>query len=127
MVGHVARITLTQRLFALVGIALLPAIVIQAYNELDLRGSRYAEIHKLSQRQAQLAASELDQIFSGVRNLLIAVAEVPSVRALDTPACVAYLATLQPKVPYLLSLAALDLRGRAGWRAAPPPPPLPLP
>src|SRR3954452_9491486 len=121
MVGHVARITLTQRLFVLVGIALLPAIVIQAYNELDLRRSRYAEIHELSQRQAQLAASELDQIFSGVRNLLIDVAEVPSVRALDTPACVAYLATLQPKVPYLLSFAALDLRGRVACRQEPPP------
>ena len=121
MVGYVAGMTLTQRLFVLVGIALLPAIIIQAYNELDLRRSRYAEIHELAQHQAQLAASELDQIFSGVRNLLTAVAEVPSVRALDTSSCVAYLATLQPKVPYLLSISALDLDGRVACRQAPPP------
>ena len=113
--------TLTQRLFILVAIALLPAIVIQAYNELDLRRSREQEVRDLAVRQAQLAASELDQIFAGVRNLLTAVAEVPSVRALDTPACVAYLATLQPKVPYLLSISALDLEGRVVCRQEPPP------
>ncbi|MFO1070939.1 MAG: ATP-binding protein [Geminicoccaceae bacterium] len=121
MMGRVARLTLTQRLFVLVGIALLPAVAIQAYNELDLRRAREREIHDLALRQAQLAASELDQIFNGVRGLLMAVAEVRSVRALDTPGCVAYLATLQPKMPYLASIAAIDLEGRVACRQAPPP------
>ncbi len=116
--------TLTQRLFLLVTIALLPAILIQAYNELDLRRSRETEVRELALSQARLAASELDQIFTGVRSLLTAVAEVPSVRALDTPACVAYLATLQPRVPYLASIAVLDLNGRVACRQTPPPPDL---
>lgn len=113
--------TLTQRLFLLVTIALLPAVLIQAYNEFDLRLSREQEVRELALSQAQLAASELDQIFTGVRSLLTAVAEVPSVRALDTPACVAYLATLQPRVPYLASIAVLDLDGRVACRQQPPP------
>jgi hypothetical protein len=91
--------TLTRRLFLLVAVALLPAVAIQAYNEIDLRWSRTVEVHDLARRQAQLAASELERIFEGIQNLLAAVAEVPSVRASDTPACVAYLATLQAKVP----------------------------
>ncbi|MGD9508607.1 MAG: ATP-binding protein [Geminicoccaceae bacterium] len=121
MIGYVAKMTLTQRLCVLVGIALLPAIVIQANNELDLRRSRQAELHDFAERQAQLAASAIDQIFTGVRGLLVAVAEVPSIRALDTPACVGYLATLQPRVPHLASLAALDLEGRVACRQQLPP------
>ncbi len=116
--------TLTQRLFVLVIIALLPALLIQGYNELDLRRSREQEIHEQALAQARLAASELDQIFNGVRSLLTAVAEVPSVRALDTPVCVAYLATLQPKVPYLASLAVLNLAGEVKCRQALPDPEL---
>jgi hypothetical protein len=92
---------LTQRLFLLVLIALLPALAIQAYNEFDLRRTRQAEVDEMALRQAQLASSELNQIFEGIHNLLIAVAEVPSVRSFAAGECAAYLATLQPKVPYL--------------------------
>ena len=113
--------TLTRRLFVLVAIALAPAVLIQAYNELDLRRSREKEVHELAVRQAELAASELDQIFTGVRNLLLAVAKVPSIQELDTPRCVAYLAMLQPSVPYLYSISALDLQGRLLCRQAMPP------
>ncbi|MFO1061181.1 MAG: hypothetical protein U1E53_29960 [Dongiaceae bacterium] len=98
--------TLAQRLFMLVAIALLPAIVIQGYNELDLRRSREAEVRGLALDQARLAASELDRILEGVRSLLVTVAAVPAVRALDTPACNAFLAALQPQVPYLLGRGA---------------------
>ena len=114
-------LTLTRRLFLLVAVALLPAVAIQAYNEIDLRLTRTTEAHDLALRQAKLAASELDRIFEGVENLLAAVAEVPSVRAFDTPACVAYLATLQARVPYLASIAAIDLEGRVACRQVTPP------
>ena len=103
--------TLTQRLFLLIAIALLPAVLIQGYNELDLRRSREAEVRGLALDQARLAASELDRIIEGVRSLLVTVAAVPAVRSLDAPACSAFLAALQPKVPYLLSIAALDPAG----------------
>ena len=66
-----------QRLCLLVALALLPAILIQALNELDLRRSREAELHELALRQAELAASELGQIVGGVRSLLTALATVP--------------------------------------------------
>ena len=108
--------TLTRRLLLLALISVLPAIVIWTYTEVSLRRAREAEVHDLALRQAQLAASELDHIFEGIRHLLVAVAEMPAIRRLDTPACVAYLAALQPKVPHLLSITALDLEGRARCR-----------
>ena len=83
---------LTQRLFLLVLIALLPALAIQAYNEFDLRRTRQAEVDEMALRQAKLASSELNQIFEGIHNLLIAVAEVPSVRSFAADECAAYLA-----------------------------------
>jgi PAS domain S-box-containing protein len=114
--------TLTHRLLLLVAIALLPAVAIQAYNEFDLRRSRTAEIHDLALRQARQAASELDQLIGGIRNLLTVVGEVPAVRAGDTAACVAFLRDLQFDVPHLLTIAALDLQGRVTCRQE-----LPLP
>jgi signal transduction histidine kinase/ActR/RegA family two-component response regulator len=113
---------LTQRLFLLVLIALLPALAIQAYNEFDLRRTRQAEVDEMALRQAQLASSELNQIFEGIHNLLIAVAEVPSVRSFAAEECAAYLATLQPKVPYLKTIAAIDMEGRVVCRQSPAPP-----
>ena len=117
---------LTQRLFLLVLIALLPALAIQAYNEFDLRRTRQAEVDEMALRQAQLASSELNQIFEGIHNLLIAVAEVPSVRSFAAEECAAYLATLQPKVPYLKTIAAIDMEGRVVCRQSPAPPELRL-
>lgn len=108
----------TNRLFLLVAVALLPAIAIQAYNEFDLRRSREREVRELALRQARLAASEMSQILDGVRSLLTAVAEVPAVRSFDAPTCSAYLADLQPKVPHLTTIAALDLAGRIRCRQA---------
>ncbi|HEY8381118.1 MAG TPA: HWE histidine kinase domain-containing protein [Microvirga sp.] len=113
--------TLTRRLLLLALISILPATVIWTYTEVSLRRAREAEVHDLARRQAQLAASELERIFEGIRNLLVVLGEVPAIRALDTPACVAYLATLQPKIPHLLSISALDLDGRVRCRQETPP------
>jgi PAS domain S-box-containing protein len=108
--------TLTQRLFLLVIVALLPAVAIQGYNELDLRRSREAEVRAQALQQAKLAASELDRILEGVRGVLTTVAAVPAVRALDAPACDAFLAALQPKVPYLVAIAAIGRDGQIRCR-----------
>jgi len=112
---------LTYRLILLVALALVPTIAIEAYNAFDLRRAREAEVHAQALRQAQLAASELERIFEGVRNLLTAIAEVPSVRDLHTPDCVGFLADLQRKVPHLLAVTAADLDGRMICRQVPPP------
>lgn len=113
--------TLTRRLLLLALIAVLPAIVIWTYTEVSLRRAREAEVHDLARRQAQLAASELERIFGGIRSVLVAVAEVPAIRNLDTPACVPYLEGLQARMPHLLSISALDRDGRVRCRQAAPP------
>jgi PAS domain S-box-containing protein len=107
---------LTHRLFVLASVALLPAIGLQIYNEIALRRAHEAAVRDAAMRNARQAASELDRVLESGRTLLMAMAKVPSIRALDTPGCVGYLAALQPEAPHLLSIAAIDLSGRVRCR-----------
>ena len=87
--------TILSRLFVLVAVALLPAIAIQAYNELDLRRDRQVEVQNQALSLAKLAAAEQQQIVQGIRQVLIAMSELPSIKTRDSQACDAYLATVQ--------------------------------
>ena len=55
------------RLFVLMAVALVPAIAIQAYNELDLRRARRIEVRNQALGLARLAAAEQQQIVQGIR------------------------------------------------------------
>ena len=103
---------LTHRLFGLALVALAPAVAIEVYNEVGTRRAREAEVRELARRSALQAASELQQVIEGARHLLTAISQVEAVRTFDPTSCVAYFSQLQPDVPYLLSLAAID---REGW------------
>src|SRR5688572_9570609 len=70
---------LRVRLFLLVLIAVLPAIAIQIYTEIDLRRSREAEIHEDALRHAGTVAGAMLEILEGSRQLLVALARLPPV------------------------------------------------
>lgn len=110
--------TLTKRLLLLALISVLPAIVIWTYTEVSLRRERATEVNDLVIRQVKLAGSELERIFDGINNLLIAMGETRSVRGFEEPACGNYLNAIEEKVPYLLAFVALDLEGHV--RCPPP-------
>jgi PAS domain S-box-containing protein len=113
---------LTKRLLLLALISVLPAIVIWTYTEVSLRRAREAEVNDLVLRQAMLAGTEIERIFDGIHSLLIAVDEVPSIRAFNMLDCNAYMGNLQRRVPYLLSIVALDRDGRVRCGRAEPSP-----
>jgi hypothetical protein len=75
--------SLMSRLFVLVAAAMLPAIAIQGYNEIDLRRTRQVEVQDEALGLAKLAAAEQLQIVQGVRQALIALSEVPAIKAKD--------------------------------------------
>jgi PAS domain S-box-containing protein len=102
-----------SRLFVLVTVALLPAIAIQAYNELDLRRARWIEVQNQALGMAKLAAAEQQQIVQGVRQVLVALSELPAIKAKDSGACNAYLAALQPRFPAFITLLVTDAKGRS--------------
>ncbi|MET0530110.1 MAG: HWE histidine kinase domain-containing protein [Microvirga sp.] len=104
--------TLARRLLLLALISVLPAIVIWTYTEVSLRRAREAEIHEQAIRQAQLAGSELERIFDGIKSLLTAIEETRSIRGFDTLVCSNYLKSLQQKMPQVWTFVALDLEGQ---------------
>jgi signal transduction histidine kinase/CheY-like chemotaxis protein len=106
-------VTLLSRLFALVTVALLPAIAIQSYNEFDLRRSRQSEVQEQALGLARLAAAEQQQVVEGIRQLLIALSELPAIKAKDSRACSGYLSTLKQRFPAFLTFVIVDVKGQS--------------
>jgi two-component sensor histidine kinase len=100
------------RLFLLVLIAVLPAIAIQIYTEIDLRRAREAEIHEQALRQANLVATGMLDVLEGSRQLLVAVARLPPVQALESKACSDALRSMLSELPAYTTVGAAN---RAGW------------
>jgi signal transduction histidine kinase/HAMP domain-containing protein len=97
----------------LVAVALLPAIAIQSYNEFDLRRSRQMEVQEQALGLAKLAAAEQQQIIQGIRQVLIALSELPAIKAKETQACNAYLSTISRRYPAFLTFVVVDMDGQS--------------
>ena len=103
--------TLLSHLFLLVAVSLLPAIAIQAYNEFDLRRARQVEVQEQALSLAKLAAAEQQQIVQGIRQVLIALSELPAIKAKDVKACNAFLEGMRWRFPAFLTFIVTDLNG----------------
>jgi signal transduction histidine kinase/HAMP domain-containing protein len=106
-------VTILSRLFLLVAVALLPAIAIQAYNEFDLRRARQVEVQNQALSLSKLAAAEQQQIVQGIRQVLIALSELPSIKARDSTACNAYLSKIKQRYPGFISFIVVDMDGNS--------------
>jgi signal transduction histidine kinase len=106
-------VPLLLRLFLLVAVALLPAIAIQTYNEIELRRARQAEVQDQALGLARLAAANQQQIVQGIRQILIALSEVPAIKAKDNQACKAYLSAVKQRYPAFLTFSVTDMTGRS--------------
>ncbi|MET4033381.1 signal transduction histidine kinase [Bradyrhizobium sp. JR7.2] len=105
--------TLLSRLFVLVAVALLPTIAIQMYNEFGLRRARQVEVQNQALSLAKLAAAEQQQIVQGIRQVLIAMSELPSIKMRDSQACNAYLAAMRQRFPAFVTFLVTDMNGRS--------------
>src|ERR1700738_5060268 len=81
------------------------------YNEFDLRRARQVEVQNQALRLAKLAAAEQEQIVQGIRQVLIAMSELPSIKTKDSQACNAYLAAMQQRFPAFVTFLVADLNG----------------
>jgi len=95
----------------LVAVALLPAIGIQAYNEFDLRRTRQIEVQGHALNLAELAAAEQRQTVQGIHQALIALSELPAIKAKDAEGCNAYLAKIKQRYPGFISFLVVDING----------------
>lgn len=110
--ARLQRMSLTVRLFLLVTIAILPALGIQAYNEYDLRRSREADIRDRVVQITKQFGEEMGELREGARQLLIAIAQLPPVKAKSADACSMLLASLRPAYANYNLMGAADAEGR---------------
>ncbi len=103
--------SLLSRLFVLAAVALVPAIAIQSYNEFCIRREREVEVHEQALNVAKLAAAEQQQIVQGIREVLVAMAELPAIKEKDSQACNAYLAAIRERFPAFISFLVTDVDG----------------
>src|SRR6266446_656321 len=106
------RIGLTGRLFLLVIMAVLPALVIQAWNEYDLRIAREADIRQQVVQITRQFGEEIGEFREGARQLLLALAQLTPVKSRESEACDALFATLASQYANYSLLAAADTEGR---------------
>src|SRR6266404_9565261 len=75
------RIGLTGRLLVLVIFAVVPALVIQAWNEYDLRIAREADIRQQVVQTTKQFGEEIGELREGARQLLLALAQLNTVKS----------------------------------------------
>jgi signal transduction histidine kinase len=105
------QLGLRFRLFILVLIAVLPAIVIQGYNEYELRNAREADIRLQVLQITRQFGAEIGELREGARQLLLALAELSPVKSMETEACNALFASLKSRYANYGLLAAADTNG----------------
>jgi signal transduction histidine kinase/HAMP domain-containing protein len=104
-------VALLLRLFVLVAVALLPAIAVQSYNEFDLRRSHQIDVQEQALGLAKLAAAEQQQIVQGIRQALIALSELPAIKAKDSTGCQADLFRIKERYQEFVSFIVVDMNG----------------
>ena len=103
--------SLTKRIVGLVGLALVPALAIQSYNEYALRSARSDAVRGEAMRTARGVAADLDQFIGGARQILGILAELPEIQKKDPQVCTAYLKSVVDKVPGSFFFGVADADG----------------
>jgi signal transduction histidine kinase len=116
---RVPHVSLTLRLIILVLIAICPAIMIQGYNEYELRKAREADIRQQVVQITKQFGEEIGELREGARQLLLALAQLTPVKLHESEDCSALFATLESQYANYSLLAAADTEGRIFCSSAP--------
>jgi signal transduction histidine kinase/CheY-like chemotaxis protein/HPt (histidine-containing phosphotransfer) domain-containing protein len=106
------QLGLTGRMFLLVVIAVLPALVIQAVNEYALRTSREDDIRQRVIQITKQFGEEIQAIRAGASQLLIALGELDEVQKRDSKECGATFAKLKARFESYVRIGAADATGK---------------
>jgi signal transduction histidine kinase len=117
------RMRLVPRLLAIVVIALLPGIVLQALFQISLDRQRERDARAEMERLAVATNGELKQIIDSARATLVAITSSNSVRALDRAACGAFLGRLETALDGD-TIAVFDRTGVSVCLSSPSPSPI---
>jgi len=111
-VQRAMRLSLTSRMLVLVVIAVLPAIAIQAVNEITLRRDREDDIRQRVIQITKQFGEEMKEEKSGASQLLIALGELDEIQSGNTWGCGPVLEKLKSRFEEYSRLGAADLKGK---------------
>lgn len=107
-----ASANLTVQLFALVTLAVLPALAIEIYDETQTEVMRAREGQEQALRLARLVAGEQSQVIEGARQLLTALGRTPFVVSGEVAVCSPFFLDLTRAYPQYVAIFSTDLAGR---------------
>ena len=113
------RIGLTGRLFLLVILAVVPALIIQAWNEYALRIARGDDIRQHVIEITRQFGEEIGVLREGARQLLLALAQLDPVKLRQPAACDVLFANLKSRYPSYSLLGAADTAGQVFCTSGP--------
>jgi hypothetical protein len=119
VVPRIVRIGLTGRLFLLVILAVVPALVIQAWNEYDQRIARENEIRQHVIEITRQFGEEIGVLREGARQVLLVLAQLDPVQFHQPEACSALFSQLKSRFANYSLLGAADLTGRVFCASGP--------
>ncbi|HXG03664.1 MAG TPA: ATP-binding protein [Candidatus Binatia bacterium] len=99
------------RLLALIALVFLPALGLMVWTGVEDRRTTAIRIQESLGRLAREIAFEQQAVIEGAHQLLVALADVPAVRAADPTACPAMLADLRQRFPRYGNLGVADADG----------------
>jgi len=106
------RIGLTGRILLLVTFAVVPALVIQGWNEYDLRVARETDIRQQVVQTTKQFGEEIGELREGARQLLLALAQLNTVKTRQPGGCSPLFSKLKARFANYSVLGAADTEGR---------------
>jgi signal transduction histidine kinase/HAMP domain-containing protein len=100
------------RILILVLVGMVPTISIQTYNEFILRRARQLEVGNQAVNSAKRAAAELQQVVQGIRQVLMALSELPAIKENKSEVCNESLAGMKSQFPAFLTFLVVDVNGQ---------------
>ena len=104
--------SLRLRIILLAGCCLLPAALLLAGSQWQLRQARESEVRRALFELAASEASEIETTIDGARQFLTALQRTPAIMDRNAPLCSAWLARLRRDYPAYTSIRADSVSGR---------------
>src|SRR4051794_2337265 len=102
---------LRLRVLLLVAAALVPAVAVQALYEREARRVREAQTRDQALSLVQLVSADLESVFDGARQFLLAASGLEALRGHDPEICSRSVLALQQEAPRYANIAVVDATG----------------
>ena len=111
--------SLRTRLLLLVLLAVIPALGLTLYTNLEERQLRKAQVYEHAIRLSRLVSADYERVIEDARQLLVALSRLPAVRDLNRAACDALFADLLTQHSSYANLGVIDADGNIFCSAVP--------